>query len=218
MIIRIHCIRAWQAAAWLIEQENGLILVDTGFPDNADRILQIMQEIGRDDLRLIYITHGHLDHYGSAASLHERTGAPIAAHEADAEAMRQGKTILGTARRHARLIEALQPFWELLPHLKADPAPPDILLKDGDDLSEFGLDAKVIHTPGHTPGSTCLLLKDKTAFVGDLLAGPGPPRQQYLYADDWAQIPHSVERLKAANPEWIYTGHSRRRWNSRECW
>lgn len=218
MTLRIHSIRTWQAAAWLIEQENGLILVDTGFPGNEDRILQAMDELGRDDLRLIYITHGHLDHYGSAAVLRERSGAPIAAHEADADAMRYGKTILGTGRKHGRFVKLMQPFWENLPRLKAEAAPPDILLKDGDDLSEYGLDARVIHTPGHTPGSTCLMFENKSVFVGDLLAGPGPPRPQYLYADDWAQIPLSIERLKAEEPEWIYTGHSRRRWNSRECW
>ncbi len=218
MMIRIRSIRAWQAAAWLIEQENGLFLVDSGFPGNENRILQAMQALGRDDLRLIYITHGHLDHYGSAAALRQRTGAPIAAHGADAEAMRQGKTILGSGRKHGRFIKLMQPFWEYLPRLKAEAAPPDILLKDGGDLSEYGLAASVIHTPGHTPGSTCLLLKNKSAFVGDLLAGPGPPRPQYLYASDWAQIPASVERLKASGPKWIYTGHSRRSWSSEQCW
>jgi glyoxylase-like metal-dependent hydrolase (beta-lactamase superfamily II) len=44
MTLHIHSIRAWQAAAWLIEQEDGLILVDTGFPGNAERILATMRE------------------------------------------------------------------------------------------------------------------------------------------------------------------------------
>ena len=210
MNLRIYGIEVWKAAAFLLESDDGMILVDTGFPGNEQRILRKMRELGRDDLRLIFITHAHLDHYGSAAILRRLTGAPIAIHQADAEDMRQGNTRLGSARWPGTLIKAMQPLWERFPKLKAEPAAPDIILHDEDDLSRYGMEAVVIHTPGHTPGSSCLFIQQSALFVGDLLSGTKKaPCPQFLYADDWASLPSSVSRVQQLQLCWFYIGHSK---------
>ena len=212
--MRIHRIPVRMAQAYLIEGERGLVLVDAGAPHSERRIVAKMRALGRDDLRLIYITHAHLDHYGSAAALRRLTGAPIAVHRADAQAMAGGETPLGSARGRGRLTQALLPLaeWPLWPNrfLWPEPTPPDLLLEDGDTLHAYGLDAVVLHTPGHTPGSTCLLVKGRLAFVGDLLSTNGRPRVQHLYADDWSLIPRSLARLQAQDPAWVFPGHGHR--------
>ena len=65
------------------------VLVDTGLPGNAPVIIDKLHYNGIDPdwLSLILITHGHADHFGSAAELKKQTGAPVAVHKLDAEAL-----------------------------------------------------------------------------------------------------------------------------------
>lgn len=205
MPLRIHSITMGLAPAYLIESEAGLVLVDAGLPGQSPRVLRRMRRLGRSDLRLIFITHAHLDHYGSAAALRRLTGAPIAVHSADADALASGTSPIGTTRGWGRVAwPILRRFERLLPH---EPTPPDVLLNDGDDLHAYGLDAVVVHTPGHTPGSSSLLIEGRLAFVGDLISTAGWPRVQRSYAHDWALIPQSLARVQALRPEWVYPGH-----------
>jgi glyoxylase-like metal-dependent hydrolase (beta-lactamase superfamily II) len=171
-------------------------------------VLRRMRALGQDSLQLIFITHAHLDHYGSAAALRRLTDAPIAVHRADGDAMAQGETPVGSMRNQGRLMWALLRLFE--PYLRPEPTPPDLLLDDGDDLCTCGLDATVLHTPGHTPGSSCLIVEGRVAFVGDLLSTSVRPRVQRSFADDWSLIPDSLARLQALRPEWVYAGHGRR--------
>ncbi|MCB9150311.1 MAG: MBL fold metallo-hydrolase [Caldilineaceae bacterium] len=66
--VRIHPIAIGPINCYLIESAEGLVLVDAGLPLLEQPILNKMAEIGRADLRLIFITHAHIDHYGSAAA------------------------------------------------------------------------------------------------------------------------------------------------------
>lgn len=208
MTMIIHTLKmGFSSLAYLVESESGLVLVDAGAPGDERRVLERMKAIGRDDLRLIFITHGHLDHYGCAGPLRRQTGAPIAIHHADAEAMAQGETRLGSARGRGRFLYAVMPLVE--PFLRPEPTPADLLLDDGQELKEFGLDARLLHTPGHTVGSSCLLVEERLAFAGDLLTTTGPPRLQRFYAQDWSLLPKSLGRLQALKPEWVYPGHGR---------
>ncbi|MCU0485708.1 MAG: MBL fold metallo-hydrolase [Anaerolineales bacterium] len=192
--------------AFLIESPQALFLVDSGSPGQHCRVLEMMKRLGRADLKLIWITHAHYDHFGSAAALRGLTGALIGVHPADAQSLRAGSSPLGRPRRYGRLLPLAQRLVNLAWRLPA--TPPDFLLEDGETLEQFGLQARILHTPGHTPGHTCLLLPDGTALAGDLLGRRPRPRLQTLAASDWAQLSGSLRKLQAARPEWVYTGHS----------
>lgn len=192
------------SSTYLIENQNGLYLIDAGSPGDERRIMQAIHQSGKP-LRLIFITHAHFDHYGAAAALRKGTGAPILIHHADAQAMAEGKTPIRQARGRGRLTLALMPlFKRWLPSI---PTRADFSMQDGDRLEDYGLDAVLLHTPGHTTGSSCLIAEGTHAFSGDLVTANRRPRVQRFYADDWSQIPASVARLQAANPELVYTGH-----------
>ena len=193
---------------YLLENEHGYYLVDAGPPHYEKKVLRAIREREKKDLKLIFITHAHIDHYGSAAAIRRMTGAPIAIHTADREALASGKTEIGSARGRGRLTGLWLRF--ALQFLRSEPIQPDLTFKDGQTLAAFGLDAYVLHTPGHTPGSSSLIVENRLAFVGDLLTTRGYPHLQNLYAQNWSQLPASLERLQALNLEWIYTGHGRR--------
>jgi hydroxyacylglutathione hydrolase len=196
------------AQAYLIVSPTGMALVDAGSPGHERAVLHQMQLLRQTDLRLIFITHAHLDHYGSAAALRRITGAPIAIHRLDGEALALGRTDLGEVRGYVRWLLWLFPLVQRL--FRPQPVEADLLVQDGQDLSDFGIPAQVLHTPGHTPGSSCLLLDGGHAFAGDLLSTTGRPHTQRYYATDWAQLPASLARLKACRPEWVYAGHGRK--------
>ena len=81
--------------------------------------------------------------------------------------------------------------------------------QNGNPVGRIALDAAVVHTPGHTPGSSSLVVEGRIAFVGDLLSTSVRPRVQRSFADDWSLIPHSLARVQEFRPEWVYAGHGR---------
>ncbi len=168
-IMQIHPIPCGLGIAFLIETPHGLYLVDCGSPGQEAAVYTKMRELGRADLKLIWITHAHYDHYGSAAALRQATGARIGVHSADADTLAAGKSPIGTARGRGLVYVVAQPAAMLLRPLP--PAPPDFTLENGETIERFGLDAAVLHTPGHTPGHSCLLLEGGTAFAADLVSG-----------------------------------------------
>ncbi|HEY74943.1 MAG TPA: MBL fold metallo-hydrolase [Thermoflexia bacterium] len=206
--VHVHPIPLRVACAYLITSDDGTVLVDAGAPRQERTILQYLAQFGGGDLRLIFITHAHFDHYGSAAAIRRATGAPIAVHEADRDPMARGETPIGTARGYGRLTFLLAPLIDRW--FQPEPTEADVVLEDGEDLTRFGIPGRVVHTPGHTFGSSTLLLDDGTAFVGDLVATVVRPRLQHLYAQDWDLLQRSLERLAELAPKRVYPGHGRR--------
>lgn len=205
-VVTVRGVLAGIGWAYLIETQNGMILVDAGSRGWERRILSILDKTGRDDLRLILITHAHLDHYGSAAAIRRHTGAPIAAHRADASAMVNGETPLGSARSWGKLVEWSMPIVQRF--LRPPSTQVDIFADDGWRLDDYGLDAIVLHTPGHTPGSITLIVEGGLMFAGDLVSARGWPHAQWFYATSWPEVGVSIDKLKTYKPEWVFTGHS----------
>lgn len=118
--------------------------------DPGDEVTRIMDLIGRHKLSIkaIVSTHAHIDHVGGLRKLYEYTGAPVLMHLEDVplyQAMDMQAAFLGV--RPPELTEVHQ------------------YLRDGDTLSWGNLHAQVLHTPGHTPGSTCLFLPTESGKV-----------------------------------------------------
>lgn len=158
----------WGANAYLLVDNGDLTLVDTGFFGRADRILEQIEELGYSPsaVKRIIITHYHTDHIGSLAELKRVTGAEGIAHPADAP------YIDGTLSQPG----PVRPQWlsKFLTHFSwlwsTEPVAVDELVNDGDELPILG-GVKILHTPGHTPGSICLYLQNKKLLIaGDLLA------------------------------------------------
>lgn len=162
MIFRIPGIRA--AHAYLVHQPDGLVAIDAGYTGSDRSILRFMRSRGYqpDDLKWVIVTHHHVDHAGAAARLCAQTGAQLAIHAADAPYVASGRP------------KELITLWGALERLPARLArflltvggPIGRLLEHGDTL--HGL--RVIHAPGHTPGSICLYSETESAmFLGDVL-------------------------------------------------
>ena len=191
--------------AYLIRGER-TVLVDTGFPGMTTMILDKLSAKGveRREISLILLTHGHPDHAGNARDLRERLGAPVAIHQLEADWMRAG---------HMPLPPAIRPFGHLIRPLirpKIAPFVPDLLLEDGMDLTDWGVEAQVMHTPGHSLGSVSLLLPSGGCIVADLMAGGFVRRNRPdnpFFATDMAQLRGSIAALMAKGPRRLFFGH-----------
>ncbi|RSS98435.1 MBL fold metallo-hydrolase, partial [Streptomyces sp. WAC05950] len=125
------------------------VIVDAGTPGSGRRIAEQVASHGVDpaDVSLIVVTHGHIDHFGSAAELHRLTGAPVAGHVADLGPFRTGRArepYLPTGRM-GRLMARNKNL-----HLRVEPFEPGVLVTGETDLDDFGVAARIMPTPGHT--------------------------------------------------------------------
>lgn len=150
---------------------DGLTLVDTGTPGQAQVILDSARGLGYppQDIRHIVLTHLHADHTGSLAELKRLTGATAYMHPADAELTRQGEALRvyrASPGRWNGLIIGMFNKLRMTPQQVA-PAEIEVELQDGERL-DFAAGMQVVHTPGHTAGHVALLLP---AGGGALIAG-----------------------------------------------
>lgn len=143
---------------------------------NPEKIIPLIRE---KKVSAIVATHGHFDHVLAVEELKRITGAPFYLHYADLEVMKRAMTLYA-------------------PGYKAPE--PDYDLADGLDGFE------VIHTPGHTPGSVCLV-RDKVLFSGDTLFREGIGRYDFPEGDG-EQLALSIQKLMELDDEVeVYPGH-----------
>ena len=186
--------------AYLIEDET-LALVDAGLPWNARAVVRYVESIGRkpEEISTILITHSHPDHTSGVPNIVRRTQASVRAHVDDTKAHRGGEVSLSYMGVFSSLSVPV-------PFLRRTPVSP---LTDGDVLPLLG-GIKVIHTPGHTPGSVCYMVENQgLLFSGDTLFSDGTTvsRSVPFPGYDGRKYRDSLERLACLEFDALCGGH-----------
>lgn len=208
----IHRIRGGSTSnVFLIKGENGYVMVDTGSLATASPVIRFMKanEILPQDIRLIILTHVHYDHANGLKRLREFCGCPAAVHRADTHLLRSGSVVVSPGTTAWGLF-----FGFILSQLarlaRLAPAEEDITLSGEMSLEEYGIDGKIIPTPGHTSGSVSVLLATGETFVGDLAINHLPFHIDEAFppfATDVRELFNSWQRLLDAGAKIIYPGH-----------
>ena len=188
--IRCLVLGELETNCWLVSDGAGgpLVVIDpAGEPE------RLLTEVGSRAVAAVVLTHGHFDHLGAATALLASTTAPLLVHEYDAWAVTSAEGNGG----------AVFGFDATAPE-------PDRLLADGDVIEAGDLRLSVLLTPGHTPGSICLLAETDDGahlFSGDTLFAGSVGRTDFPGGDARA-MRSSIARLAGLDPQTaVHPGH-----------
>ena len=166
------------------------VVIDPG--GSVDKVLDVAEENGLS-IKYVINTHGHDDHICGNRDIRTKTGCKIYIGELDADKLTSSKDKF-------RLLARMGGGHDLQA---------DYVLKDGDVLNDYGLNIKVVHTPGHSVGSISLVLDDdKVVFTGDTLFKCGVGRTDFEDGNEEALWNSIFSRIFALDDDYIiYPGH-----------
>ncbi len=180
------------------EKSKEAVVIDPG--DHAEGILEVVRDLGVTVKTLLH-THCHLDHITGTRALKEATGARILIHDAD-----------------RKLYEGLKDQYESTFRMFGmnlgdghEPLEVDGTIADGDEIKLGGTTIRILHTPGHTPGSCCFNVDDgreRMLFSGDTLF-QGSVGRTDLWGGDMDQEIASIrgKLFRLDDETLVYPGH-----------
>jgi hydroxyacylglutathione hydrolase len=191
---------------YLLHNETGFYLIDTGLKKRRNQLEKSLTDAGclPGDLKLIILTHGHVDHIGNAAYLRDKYGASIAMYPGDVN-MVTGSGMFADAPP-SLMIKIVGFFMNITGLGDFEKFTPDIMLTDNQSLKEYGLSATVLHTPGHSKGSISIYTDEEDLFCGDIFSGS---MEGVTTLVDQTCLDKSVKQLKALNTKGVYPGHGK---------
>ena len=201
-MIRIRLIKCKTDNCYIISNGGKAVLVDTGSGEAYNKVLS---ECSKFDMQLVVLTHVHFDHAGNAAKLANHFNIPVALHQADVELFESfdnqpiksygivGKVVLALSLK-------------VLRYTKIEKPEKMIFIKEGDSLSKYGINAKIIELPGHTKGSIGVDVAGRALIAGDALDNWLFPSIGHLYTD-YNALKESAEKIRRLGNRKLYYGH-----------
>ena len=216
---------SWYTNVYVIEGSDGHIMVDCGW-DSQESLWALQEGIKAANLKLrditkVVITHIHPDHYGLSSKIKQICGAQVAIHRIDAGFIPpRYKDFANLIKKTEELLRQNGVPDNELPQLKeaslwmnkyVTPDAPEVMLEDGDIISNDSFELEVLLTPGHSPGHICLYERErKFILTGDhVLYDTAPhigfnPQSGDNPLGDYVSSLKKLERLKV---HFILPGH-----------
>jgi len=181
------------------------VIIDTGLTGQARKILAALEANGipRENVSLIIITHCHGDHYAGLKKLKEALDVPVMAGWPDARYMETGASApVVPVNLAGRIIS-------LFTGAKAPACKADVIVKEDTDLRAYGVDARVLTTPGHTMGSLSVLATDGGCAIGDLFGSLFLKNKvsRAPFAENSALIGPGLKKIVDSGAKRLYPGH-----------
>ncbi len=191
---------------FFVRTTSGYILVDTGMPGMEQQLDEVFKLVGVEPQRvnLIVATHGHLDHIGLMNYAKRVTGAKILAHKIVAEGLAKGEIEPAVPRNFlGHLLNIITPT-------DFDAVTTDIAIDKEFDLAPYGVRGKIIHAPGHSPGSLAIVLENGELLIGDQVRDIGGGKIGLgMFHDNSEQLIKTLETVTAYEPRIIYLSHGK---------
>lgn len=159
---------------FFVVEGDSVICVDGGAQLGAEYFLDACRECGivSENVKLIVVSHAHVDHFVNCDEMRKLTGAPILCHEASRDTLENAK--LPVCYPRSKLGEYVDDFRIKMTKLHGEPVPylppmtPDITFTGEFDLTPYGVHGRVIETFGHSLTCTSVVLDDRQAIIGDI--------------------------------------------------
>lgn len=189
---------------YLMTRGKSRLMIDTGLKGDGQRLLKRLAIIGQPDG--VVLTHTHFDHAGNAGILHERFAPTFIVQENEVDFLENGNSPIPNGTMWwTRFIYGLGaekvPHWFQVQGVKAN-----ITFSERQGLSEYGFNAIALHTPGHSAGSSSVIVDNEMAIVGDAMVGL-PHRIFPPWGDNANEIIRSWKKLLDTGCHTFYPAH-----------
>ncbi len=200
----IHRIKCGNGNCYIIENGTVGILVDTGKREFVNQVIAACKSY---NMKLIVLTHAHFDHAENAAQISNMLGIPIGMNEKDCDLIKSNTNQLLSAETFLGKI-VLSASLRDFSARNMQEFKPDVLLKDGDSLENYGINASIIALPGHTRGAIGIDVDNKHLIVGDALMNMFYPTVSMLYYSQKDML-DSARKISGLGNRTIYFGHGK---------
>jgi hydroxyacylglutathione hydrolase len=156
---------------FLLTNERTNFLIDTSAGRSWNKLQKHLEIADVKNINYLILTHAHFDHAANANKIKTKYGASVIVHQDEAEYLAKGENIIphGTTLLTRSLVSMAGK--SLVKRMRYEPCHFDILVDRMLDLKAMGIDAHIMHTPGHTSGSMSVIIEDEIALVGDTMFG-----------------------------------------------
>jgi glyoxylase-like metal-dependent hydrolase (beta-lactamase superfamily II) len=212
----IHRIGSDLVNVYLVEDETGVTIIDTGLPGHWNELQDELALMGRsgDDIRGVVLTHGDSDHLGFAERARGELGVPVFVHEADADLATGKSKKKNPSWGKFKVGPTLGFLWYAARRggLRTTPLAEVEKVRGGETLNLPG-SPQILSIPGHSPGSIAIFVPLVGAvFVGDALTTRnvltgvvGPQPAPFTLDEERAAV--SLAELESLDATWVLPGH-----------
>lgn len=216
-LVGVNCYLLKENSKFILFDTGGHLFMDKTFSNRREELEKKLDTYGctPNNLSLIVLTHGDNDHATNAAFLRKKFNTKIAMHSADVELVKNPSLEKALENSNYNYFLYKIVFRLIKNKLKNltkkilnefESFNPDIIVNDGDSLLQYGFHCKVLHLPGHTPGSIGILTEGGDIIVGDTLANIKKPTAA-PNAANFELLNKSINKLKTMDIKTVYPGH-----------